>query len=315
VLSGTGSGAVAMVLGATIVNRWFKTNRGLVMGLMAASSATGMLIFLPVLAKLAEMGGWRPVAVTVAIAMALLLPLVYFLVPERPSSIGQVRYGAEEGEADPAPVSGNFLTTTLATLKQAAATRAFWMMFATFFICGFTTNGLVGTHLIAFCSDMGIPEVQAAGLLALMGVFDLVGTTASGWLTDRFDPRKLLGIYYAIRGLSLVYLPFSGFSGTALIIFAIFYGLDWIATVPPTLKLANESFGDRAAPIVFGWIAAGHQVGAASAAYFGGVMHDLQGDYTLAFMIAGTTGVLAAVLALSISRSGREEGFGELQPA
>lgn len=316
VLSGTGSGAIAMVLGATVVNRWFKTNRGLVMGLMAASGATGMLVFLPLLAKLAEMGGWRPVAIAVAVAVALLLPLVYFLVPENPAAIGQPRYGARPGEeAPPAATTGNFLAATFSVLRRAAGTRVFWLLFATFFVCGFTTNGLVGTHLIAYCGDMGIPEVRAAGLLALMGVFDLLGTTASGWLTDRFDPRKLLGIYYAVRGLSLIYLPFSGFSGTALTIFAIFYGLDWIATVPPTLKLANESFGDRAAPIIFGWVAAGHQIGAASAAYFAGLMHDLQGDYVLAFMIAGTTGVLAAVLALSIERRGREDGFAELQPA
>jgi predicted MFS family arabinose efflux permease len=305
VFSGVGSGAVATVLGATIVNRWFKTNRGLVMGLMSASSATGMLVFLPVLAALAQWGGWKPVAMAIAVACAGLLPLVWLLVPERPASIGLVRFGADADDVAPvSPASqGNFIAHTLGTLRRAARTRVFWYLFATFFVCGFTTNGLVGTHLIAFCGDMGIPEVQAAGLLALMGVFDLIGTTLSGWLTDRFDPRKLLGMYYGIRGLSLIYLPMSGFSGTALTIFAVLYGLDWIATVPPTLRLSNEAFGDRSGPIVFGWIVAGHQVGAATAAFFGGALREMQGNYELAFQIAGMTAIAAACISLLIDTS------------
>lgn len=305
IFSGIGSGAVATVLGATIVNRWFKTNRGLVMGLMSASAATGLLVFLPLLAALAQSGGWRPVAMTISIATACLIPLIWLLVPERPSSIGLVRYGAEADDVPPtSPASqGNFIAHTLGTLRRAAGTRVFWYLFATFFICGFTTNGLVGTHLIAFCGDMGIGEVQAAGLLSLMGVFDLIGTTLSGWLTDRYDPRKLLGIYYTIRGLSLVYLPYSGFSALSLIIFSVLYGLDWIATVPPTLRLSNEAFGDRSGPLVFGWIVAGHQVGAATAAFFGGTMREIAGNYELAFMIAGMTGIIAACISLLINTS------------
>jgi predicted MFS family arabinose efflux permease len=315
VMSGIGSGAVASVLGATIVNRWFKTNRGLVMGLMSASSATGMLIFLPFLAMLAEGGGWQPVVITVAIATAALLPLVFFLVPERPASIGLQRFGAVEEEPPAAAVTGNFMVNTLATLQRAARTRVFWYLFATFFVCGFTTNGLVGTHLISFCGDMGITEVRAAGFLAVMGAFDLIGTTLSGWLTDRYDPRKLLFVYYGIRGLSLIYLPFSDFSVWSLSIFAVLYGLDWIATVPPTLRLANESFGDRAGPLVFGWIVAGHQLGAACAAYFGGFMRELQGNYELAFMVAGLTGLAAAALSLLIDPASAGEGTPEPQPA
>jgi len=305
VFSGIGSGAVASVLGATIVNRWFKTNRGLVMGLMSASSATGLLVFLPLLAALAQSGGWKPVAVAVSIATACLIPLVWLLVPERPAAIGMVRFGAEADDVPPSPPAsqGNFLAHTFSTLRRAAGTRVFWYLFATFFVCGFTTNGLVGTHLIAFCGDMGIGEVQAAGLLSMMGIFDLIGTTLSGWLTDRFDPRKLLGFYYAIRGLSLIYLPYSGFSAVSLIIFAVLYGLDWIATVPPTLRLANEAFGDRSGPIVFGWIVAGHQIGAASAAAFGGTMRELQGNYQLAFLIAGMTAIAAACISLLINTS------------
>ncbi|AZO52210.1 MFS transporter [Mesorhizobium sp. M8A.F.Ca.ET.057.01.1.1] len=316
VFSGVGSGAVASVLGATIVNRWFKTNRGLVMGLMSASSASGMLVFLPLIAALAQSGGWQPVVLAVAIATAALIPFVYFLVPERPASIGMVRFGAEADDVPPvSPASqGNFLAHTLNTLRRAAGTRVFWYLFATFFVCGFTTNGLVGTHLIAFCGDMGIGEVQAAGLLSMMGIFDLIGTTLSGWLTDRYDPRKLLGVYYAVRGLSLIYLPYSGFSATSLIIFAVLYGLDWIATVPPTLRLANEAFGDRSGPIVFGWIVAGHQVGAATAAAFGGTMRELQGNYELAFLIAGMTAIAAACISLLINTS-RPAFDPEPQPA
>ena len=316
IMSGIGSGAVATVLGATIVTRWFKTNRGLMMGIMSASSATGLLIFLPLLASLAQSGGWQPVVIAVSVATACMLPLVYFLVPERPSSIGLSRYGAEGEEAMvAAPALGNFLTATLSTLRRAAGTRVFWYLFATFFICGFTTNGLVGTHLIAFCGDMGIQEVQAASLLAVMGVFDLIGTTLSGWLTDRYDPRKLLGVYYGVRGLALIYLPFSGFSATSLVIFAVFYGLDWIATVPPTLRLANESFGDKSGPLVFGWIVAGHQVGAASAAFFGGYLRELQGDYVTAFFIAGMTAIAAAALSLLIDPARAEPNFPKVQPA
>jgi predicted MFS family arabinose efflux permease len=304
------------VLGATIVNRWFKTNRGLVMGLMSASAATGLLIFLPALAWLAQHGGWKPVAIAISIATAALVPLVFLLVPERPSSIGLWRYGANEPEPDLAPAaSGNFVTDTLGTLRKAAGTRVFWYLFATFFVCGFTTNGLVGTHLIAFCGDMGIAEVQAAGLLAVMGIFDLIGTTLSGWLTDRFDPRKLLAVYYGVRGLSLFYLPYSGFSVASLTIFAVLYGLDWIATVPPTLRLSNEHFGDRSGPLVFGWVVAGHQVGAATAAFFGGAMRELQGDYALAFMIAGMTGIVAAALSLMIEPRRPQESLAEPQPA
>ena len=164
-------------------------------------SATGLLVFLPLLASLAQSGGWKPVAIAISIATACLVPLVFLLVPERPASIGLVRFGAEAGDVPPVSpaAQGNFLMHTLGTLRRAAGTRVFWYLFATFFVCGFTTNGLVGTHLIAFCGDMGIGEVQAAGLLSMMGIFDLIGTTLSGWLTDRFDPRKLLGVYYAVR--------------------------------------------------------------------------------------------------------------------
>jgi predicted MFS family arabinose efflux permease len=292
-----------MVLGATIVNRWFKTNRGLIMGLMSASAATGTLIFQPGLAKLSEIGGWPYMVGAVAIGCAILIPLAFFLVPNQPSDIGQRPYGADPSTPiAPVPPQAGLIDASLGALYRASKTRTFWYLFATFFICGFTTNGLVGMHLVSFCADMGIPEVQAASLMAMMGIFDLFGTTFSGWLTDRFDPRKLLFMYYGLRGLALIYLPFSGFNLYTLTIFGIFYGLDWIATVPPTLRLVNEAFGDRDAPVVFGWIAAGHQIGAASAAALAGYLRVMQGSYVEAFIISGLTGLVAALIALLIAR-------------
>ncbi|SNS11003.1 Predicted arabinose efflux permease, MFS family [Sphingomonas laterariae] len=305
-LSGLGSGAVALVLGATVAGRWFDTHRGLVMGIFSASTATGSLLFLPVLAWLSEQGGWRPVAMSVAIVSALLIPLVALLLPERPADAGLLPYGAAHPRPpEPRAHPRESVALAFRVLGRAARTPVFWLLFGTFFVCGLTTNGLVGTHLIAYCGDNGMGAVQAAGLLAVMGIFDLIGTTASGWLTDRYDPRKLLFVYYGVRGLSLIALPFTGFDIVALSVFAVFYGLDWIATVPPTVKLAGQHFGDRDAPIVFGWVAAGHQIGAATAALGAGLLRDATGTYTSAFMIAGSIGVLAAFGALAIARDAR----------
>ena len=301
--SGIGSGAVAAVLGATIANRWFVKHRGLAMGILTASTATGNLVFLPLLAALASSGDWARAVWAVAIAMTLMVPLVWRLVPDSPASVGLLPYGSDPSASPvpPAPRTG-LLAATFGALGRASRTRAFWFLFATFWVCGFTTNGLVGTHLIAMCGDHGIAAVQAAGLLALMGVFDLVGTTASGWLTDRYDPRKLLFVYYGLRGISLMVLPYTDFSLYSLSIFAIFYGLDWIATVPPTLRLATDIFGDRDAPVVFGWIVAGHQIGAATAAWMGGFVREVSGSYLMAFVLSGATGIAAAVIALMIKR-------------
>jgi len=301
--SGIGSGAVAAVLGATIANRWFVKHRGLAMGILTASTATGNLVFLPLLAALASSGDWTRAVWAVAIAMTLMVPLVWRLVPDSPASVGLLPYGSDPSASPvpPAPRTG-LLAATFGALGRASRTRAFWFLFATFWVCGFTTNGLVGTHLIAMCGDHGIAAVQAAGLLALMGVFDLVRTTASGWLTDRYDPRKLLFVYYGLRGISLMVLPYTDFSLYSLSIFAIFYGLDWIATVPPTLRLATDIFGDRDAPVVFGWVVAGHQIGAATAAWMGGFVREVSGSYLMAFVLSGATGIAAAVIALMIKR-------------
>ena len=303
VLSGLGSGAVAPVLGATIANRWFVTRRGLVMGLLSASAATGSLVFVPVMAALSQAGGWRWVAIAVGSVALALIPLVAWLLPEKPSDLALWPHGATAAPAAvPHGRARDSVMLALSTLARAARTPAFWLLFGTFFVCGLTTNGLIGVHLISYCGDMGLLPVQAAGLLAMMGVFDLVGTTASGWLTDRYDPRKLLFVYYGLRGLSLMALPYSGFDFLSLSIFAIFFGLDWIATVPPTLRLATDAFGERDAPLIFGWVLAGHQIGAATAAYGAGLIRSTSGSYLGAFLIAGAIGLLAAFASLAIRR-------------
>jgi sugar phosphate permease len=305
VLSGLASGGVTLVLAATVVNRWFVVRRGLITGVLAASTATGTLIFLPILAWIAENHGWKPVVLSISAVAALLTPLALLLVPERPQDVGLVPYGTPPGAPAPAAArAANPVGVALGTLSAAVRVPDFWFLAGGFFICGFTTNGLVGTHLISFCGDHGLPEVRAAGLLAMMGLFDLIGTTGSGWLTDRFDPRKLLFVYYAVRGLSLIYLPFSDFSLFSLSAFAVFYGLDWLATAPPALRLANQAFGEQKAPIVFGWMLAFHQLGAASAAFMAGALRSLQGDYLEAFVLAGLTGMVAAILSLMVGRFG-----------
>ena len=302
VAAGIGSGALAMTLAATVVNRWFVTHRSLMMGLLTAATATGNLIFLPILARLSENGDWRRAAAATGLAALVLIPLVWRFLPERPSDRGLAPLGAPEGRQEPPPPAGGTLSLAFGALARAARTRTFWLLFTGFFICGVTTNGLVGTHLIAMCADQGIGQVRAAGLLAMMGVFDLAGTTASGWLSDRYDPRRLLAVYYTFRGLALAALPFTDFSVVALGLFAVFFGLDWIATVPPTARLATEAFGLREGPIVFGWIAAGHQVGAATAAIAAGALRASQGRYLEAFVMAGLTALIAAAASLMIRR-------------
>ena len=282
-----------------------KGRRGLIMGILAASTATGSLIFIPGIAKLTELYGWQRAVFTLAACALALIPLVLAFLVERPSDVGLLPYGATEAPAAPVKL-GNPFVAPLEVLARAVQRRDFWLLFATFFICGATTNGLVGTHLISLCGDNGIPEVRAAGLLATMGVFDLVGTTGSGWLTDRFDPRKLLFMYYALRGLSLIWLPYSDFSLYSLSIFSVFYGLDWLATVPPTLRLTNDAFGDDSGPMVFGWVVAGHQIGAASTAMLAGLLRTIQGNYAQSFALAGTLGVLGGGLALLIGARSRD---------
>ncbi|MDQ7990344.1 MAG: MFS transporter [Candidatus Dactylopiibacterium sp.] len=304
---GCATGATAMTLGATVVGRWFTTRRGLAMGILTASTATGQLIFLPLLAAIVEAHGWRPVVLTVAGGIAVVLGLAALFLPEHPGTLGLARYG-EPADAPPAPPEPrrNPVHMAFASLARAVKVRDFWLLFFSFFICGASTNGYIGTHFIAMCGDYGLDPIKGASILAAMGVLDLFGTTFSGWLSDRFNSRVLLFWYYGLRGLALVYLPWAfGLSYFGLPVFALFYGLDWVATVPPTVRLTNDVFGTREAPIVFGWIVAGHQLGAAFAALLGGVLRNSLGTYTVATMISGALCLVAAVLVLRIHRRAR----------
>lgn len=302
ILVGAGSGVAANTLAATIVSRWFETRRGLAMGLLTASSATGQMVFLPLMAYMVEHLGWRSVALLVASVAALAIPLVAIFLPERPQDIGLKRYGQQEELYQETGVTlKNPLSIAFEALRKVIKVRDFWLLFFSFFICGMSTNGYIGSHFIAMCGDYGISAVGGASILATMGLLDLVGTTMSGWLSDRFNPRVLLFWYYSLRGIALIFLPHAfGLSYFGLPIFAIFYGLDWIATVPPTVRLANDVFGRLAAPIVFGWIVAGHQLGAASATLLAGSLRNSLGTYTASSMLMGLACLIAGILVLKI---------------
>jgi len=301
VVVGGGSGATAMVLASVVASRWFSTRRGLVMGVLTASTATGQLVFLPMLAYLAEHFGWRWVSIVIASVAALLIVPVLAFMRDRPSDLGIPPYGGAVVVPRVAPTM-NPAARALLALRTGLGSRDFWLLGGSFFVCGASTNGLIGTHLIPACIDHGIPEVMGASLLAAMGVFDMVGTTLSGWLSDRWDNRVLLAWYYGLRGLSLLFLPFAfdvGFEGAGYVglgVFAVFYGLDWIATVPPTVRLAARCFGEDNAPVMFGWIAAMHQLGAAMAAWSAGLIRVGTGSYLAAFMAAGALCLVASVL-------------------
>ncbi len=304
---GAGSGMAATVLGAAVANRWFTVRRGLVMGVLTASTATGQLVFLRALAGAATTD-WRWAVWITAGAAAAVVPIIAWWMRDGPAEVGLRPYG-ETGAAPiaDAPVpAGNPARRALAVLVEAARVRDFWLLAGSFFVCGASTNGLIGTHLIAAAFDCGIPEVNSATLLMMMGVFDLVGTTVSGWLSDRYNCRYLLFCYYALRGLSLLFLP-QALLGPAvgLGVFAVFYGLDWIATVPPTVRLTADVFGREKAGIVFGWIVAAHQVGAAFAAFTAGAVRTEFGSYTYAFIGAGALCVIAALIVLPIARTRR----------
>jgi sugar phosphate permease len=303
---GVGTGLVAVVLAATVVNRWFVARRGMVLGVLTASGSTGQLVFLPMLARATERYGWRVAVLVVAAIIAMLIPITAWLLRESPESMGLRAYGATDdasGASDAATHGRDDSLGALAVLRSVATTRNFWVLCLAFFVCGASTNGLIGAHLIPAAHDHGIPEVRAASLLALMGLCDLVGTTAAGWMSDRWDSRWLLAAYYGLRGLSLMFLPYAlAGAEPSLVLFAVWYGLDWIATVPPTLRLANEAFGRTRAPIVYGWISGGHQLGAASIALGAGALRVSSGRYDLAFFGAGALCIGAAALSLAFRR-------------
>lgn len=305
VLLGFGTGTVAMVLGAIVANRWFAERQGLVMGLLAGSTATGQLIFLPAAAWLIEHLGWRFAVLPVCIAAGAAVGLVLLLMKDTPAELGLRPYGEAEDAVGPsAPSAPLGLAGPFKVLAEASRNRTFWILAGSFFICGLSTNGLVQTHFISLCGDRGLSAVPAASVLSMMGVFDLVGTALSGYLSDRYDNRKLLLGYYGLRGLSLLWLPYSEFTLVGLSLFAAFYGLDWIATVPPTVKLSTAEFGKERAGLVFGWIFAAHQLGAATAAYAAGLTRTILLTYDPALIAAGLACLLAGAGVLAIRKRG-----------
>ena len=298
---GIGSGAGAMGMAAAVANRWFTKRNGLAMGLLTSANAAGQLIFLPLLAMLAQRYGWRGVSVAVTLAMLGMLPVVAILLPEWPADLGLGPYG-EAGPRRPTFSRDNPFAVAMTVLFRASRSIDFWLLALSFAVCGLSTNGLINTHLIAFCADRGIAEVGGAGILAALGVFSMIGATLSGWLCDRVNPRVLLFWYYGLRGLSLVFLPFTRFDVVSLSVFSVFYGLDWVATGPATFALTNQLFGRRDTPIIISWIFAAHQIGGSLAAFGAGAVRSLTGDYLLAFMTSGLACLLAALLVLRVNR-------------
>ncbi len=303
---GAGTGALALVFGAIVANRWFVRHRGLVMGVFSAAGATGHLVFLPAIARLADGPGWRWAAGLVAVFALLLVPLVWWILRDQPSDVGTTPYGAPDDWRPPQAPSRtrNAAQVAIDTLRESSRSRTFWILMVTFWICGWSTNGLIGTHFIPAAHDHGMPATTSAGLLALIGIFDIAGTVASGWLTDRVDSRYLLFVYYFFRGLSLLAVPWllGPHVHPSLFLFILFYGLDWVATVPPTVTLCREHFGIEKAGVVFGWVFASHMVGAGVAASYAGWIRQVNGDYYAAWLTAGALCVGAAGLCLMIPR-------------
>ena len=303
---GIGTGSLALVFGAIVANRWFVRHRGLVIGVFSAASSTGQLVFLPAIAHLADGPGWRWAAGLVAVAALALVPLVWWILRDHPADVGTTPYGAPEGWTPPPEpeIRRGAARVAIDGLREASRKRTFWILFTTFWICGWSTNGLIGTHFIPAAHDHGMPATTSASLLALIGVFDIVGTVASGWLTDRVDSRYLLFGYYFFRGLSLLVVPWllGPHVHPSLFLFILFYGLDWVATVPPTVALCRQHFGIERSAVVFGWVYASHMVGAGVAASYAGWIRTERGDYFVAWLTAGALCLMAAVLCLMVPR-------------
>ncbi|MDQ0866349.1 MFS transporter [Arthrobacter globiformis] len=321
-LIGLGTGSMALVFAATIANTWFTKSRGLVIGILTAGSAAGQLVFLPFIAMLAQDPGWRQASLLIAAGALAVVPLVLKFLKNSPADVGALPYGADEPAADakteaaPAGAANrsagsgealeprrNAAVRALQVLKRASRVRTFWALAAGFAICGATTNGLIGTHFIPSAHDHGMPETTAAGLLAVVGIFDILGTIASGWLTDRFNPRILLAVYYQFRGIGLLVLPLLLGSSVqpSMIVFVVIYGLDWVATVPPTAAICRQVFGADGS-VVFGWVFAAHQLGAAAAALAAGAIRDATGHYTYAWLGAAAMCTIAAVISATIRK-------------
>ncbi len=303
VVVGIGTGSMALVFAATIANRWFVKKRGLVVGILTAATASGQLVFLPSLSKLAIDPGWRTSSLVIALAAYLMVPMIYFLLKESPESINTMPYGAASDWQPPVLDKGNAARNAIDSLKAAMKVRNFWYLSGSFFVCGLSTSGLIGTHFIPAAHDHGMVTVTAASLLALIGVFDVVGTIFSGVLTDRIDPRKLLFFYYFTRGLSLFLLPSILFSTlhASTLVFIIFYGLDWVATVPPTVLLCRQVLGPDKGAIFYGWVFAAHQVGGSIAALGAALLRVKFGDYASAFYITGLLCVITSYFVLQMN--------------
>ncbi len=305
IFMGLSVGALSMVLAAIVSNRWFVRHRGLVMGLLSGASAAGQLIFIPSMAQLVEHLGWRTAVLIAGAVMLAVTPLVWIFMRDDPRDLGLRPYGeAADAPVRAPPVRRNIFTAAFGALGEGAKHRDFWLLSGSFFICGASTIGLIGTHFIPACLDHGIPETTAAFILGGMGVCNLIGTTASGWLSDRFDGRYLLCWFYVSRGASLLFLPYAlDMAGPwGIVVFGLFYGLDWIATVPPTVKLAVAAFGQQRSSVIYGWITVMHQVGSAMAAYGTGLLRTLAGDYTDAFWISGGLCMIAALMVLRVGK-------------
>jgi sugar phosphate permease len=295
IVVGVGTGAIANVLGATVANRWFNTHRGVVLGALGASSAAGQLIFLPSMIALTTDAGWRTAIGFFAAGIGLMILPVLLLMRNNPQDVGFEPVGGESA-AVIAKAGDEHAATPL---REAVKTLDFWLLAGSFFICGYTTNGLIGTHLLPHTVEHGFVEVEAAGALALMGMMNIVGTMVSGWLTDRYDNRKLLATYYGLRALSLVALPFI-IEMRGLLIFAVIYGLDWVATIPPTVNLTARRFGRASLGTLYGWIFCSHMIGAGIAAQAGGLFRDMLGDYHLIFISAALLGFVASGISMRI---------------
>ena len=304
VVVGVGTGSMALVFAATIASRWFMQRRGLVTGALTAAAATGQLVFLPALSSIAINHGWKSVSITIAVAAAAVIPLIWWGLNEHPSDVGHKPYGAPEGWVEPERLKGNAARNAIDALKKGSKQKDFWLLFGTFFVCGLTTNGLIGTHFIPAAHDHGMGEVVAASLLALIGIFDVIGTLGSGYLTDRVDPRKLLVFYYGFRGISLLLLPSLLFATVhpSTLVFVIFYGLDWVATVPPTIALCRTVLGPKYGTVIYGWVFTGHQIGASVAALGAAILRVKLGDYSLSFYIGGLMSLIAAIAVIFIAR-------------
>jgi predicted MFS family arabinose efflux permease len=308
---GASTGSLALVFAATVANRWFVEKRGIVIGVLTASSATGQLIFLPGLSRIAEVSGWKNVSLTITFVALALVPIVWLFLKERPQDAGVLPYGAPANWQAPAKSSMSAGALAIDTLKQASKKKDFWYLFVSFFVCGLSTNGLIGTHFIPAAHDHGMGTTTAASLLALVGVFDLVGTIASGWLTDKYDPRKLLFFYYGFRGLSLLLLPSILFASVhpSTLVFVIFYGLDWVATVPPTIMLCRTILGPERATVVYGWVFVAHQIGGAIAAFGAAVLRVQFGDYAIAFYISAIMCLITSYFVLQIAKGQTREAI------